>query len=85
MLLLVNVVPVVSDCTSLGVVGVCIPYSEVLTRFGEFEGIEIGEGVKDKEGVMESPERDRKVAGSSPTFSSSGTCARSDLMCDVDL
>lgn len=74
-----------SDCTSLGVVGVCKPYNDELIWFGEVEGIEIGDGVNDKEGVMESPVRDRKTAGSSPTFSNSGTCARSDLRCDDDL
>jgi len=85
MLLLVDVVPVVSDCMSLGVVGVCTPYNEALRRFGEFDGIEIGDGVRDKVGVTESPARDRNTAGSSPTLSSSGTCASSDLLRDDDL
>lgn len=71
-----SVVAVVSDCASLaGVVGVGILLNicwvsrdgSKSLRVGVIEeGIEIGDGVTDRVGVV-SPARDRKVAGSSPT------------------
>lgn len=55
---------------------------DIRARDGVVEGIEIGDGVNEKVGAK--PSRDKNAAGSSPTFSSSGTCSKLDCRCDFD-